>query len=74
MKSIKSRLRILLAERDWTQKDLVNKSSLTNRAVSDFVNDRQKAYSRDTINEIIRVMDLKSIDQLFMIVEDDKED
>lgn len=66
---IKSRLRILLAERDWTQKDLVERSSLTNRAVSDFVNDRQQSYSRETINELIRVLDLKEANELFSVTE-----
>lgn len=68
-KEIRSRLRILLAERDWSQKDLVERTSLTNRAVSDMVNDRQKSYSKSSLNELINVFEISDMNELFKIVD-----
>lgn len=69
VKEIRSRLRILLAEKDWSQKDLVERTNLTNRAVSDMVNDRQKSYSKSSLNELINVFEITDINELFKIVD-----
>ena len=69
VKEVKLRLRVLLAEREWEQKDLVERTSLTNRAVSDMVNDRQKSYPKSSLNELVNVFDIKDMNDLFKIVE-----
>lgn len=72
-KEIKLRLRVLLAERDWEQKDLVARTNLTNRAVSDMVNDKQKSYPKSSLNELINAFDIKDMNELFKIIEIEEE-
>lgn len=68
-KEIKLRLRVLLAENEMEQRDLVEKTTLTNRAVSDLVNDKQKSYSKSSLNELIRVFNITDMNELFKIVD-----
>lgn len=69
VKEVKLRLRVLLAERDWEQKDLVERTNLTNRAVSEMVNNKQKSYPKSSINELINAFDITDMNELFKIVE-----
>ncbi|WP_053595407.1 MULTISPECIES: helix-turn-helix transcriptional regulator [Lysinibacillus] len=68
-KEIKLRLRVLLAEKEWEQKDLVERTNLTNRAVSDLYNDKTKSYTKNTINELLNAFDITDMNELFKIVE-----
>ncbi|MEG0259913.1 MAG: helix-turn-helix domain-containing protein [Lysinibacillus sp.] len=68
-KEIRLKLRILLAEKDWEQKDLVARTNLTTRAVSDMVNERQKSYPKQSLNEIINAFEITDMNELFKIVE-----
>lgn len=68
-KEIKLRLRVLLAEKEWEQKDLVERTNLTNRAVSDLYNDKTKSYTKNTINELLNAFDITDMNDLFKIVE-----
>ena len=68
-KEVKLRLRVLLAEREWEQKDLVERTNLTNRAVSDLFNDKTKSYTKNTINELLNAFDITDMNDLFNIVE-----
>lgn len=69
MKTAKLRLRVLLAEREWEQKDLVERTNLTNRAVSDLYNDKVKSYTKNTLTELINAFDITDMNDLFKIVE-----
>lgn|GEM_PF-2032236 len=71
-KEVKLRLRILLAERDWEQKDLVARTKLTSRAVSDMVNDRQKSFPKTSINELVNAFGITDMNQLFKIIDVEK--
>ncbi|WP_188006651.1 Helix-turn-helix transcriptional regulator [Sporosarcina sp. ANT_H38] len=75
-KEVKLRLRVLLAEKEWEQKDLVERTNLTNRAVSDLYNDKTKSYTKATLNELVQAFDVTDMNELFKIVEtkDDVED
>ncbi|KOS61793.1 helix-turn-helix transcriptional regulator [Lysinibacillus agricola] len=66
---MKLRLRVLLAEKEWEQKDLVERTNLTNRAVSDLYNDKTKSYTKNTINELLNAFDITDMNELFKIVE-----
>lgn len=68
-KEVKLRLRILLAEKEWDQKDLVERTNLTNRAVSDLYNDKTKSYTKNTINELLNAFDITDMNELFKVVE-----
>ncbi len=71
-KEVKLRLRVLLAEREWEQKDLVARTNLTNRAVSDMYNDKQKSYPKTSLNELVNAFEITDMNDLFKIVEVDK--
>lgn len=73
-KEIKLRLRVLLAEKEWEQKDLVERTNLTNRAVSDLYNDKTKSYTKNTINELLNAFDITDMNELFKIVEVEDEE
>lgn len=68
-KEVKLRLRVLLAEREWEQKDLVARTSLTNRAVSDLYNDKTKSYTKNAINELVNAFDITDMNDLFKLAE-----
>lgn len=72
-KEVKLRLRVLLAEKEWEQKDLVERTNLTNRAVSDLYNDKTKSYTKNTINELLNAFDITDMNELFKIVENEVE-
>lgn len=74
MKVAKLRLRVLLAEREWEQKDLVERTNLTNRAVSDLYNDKVKSYTKNSLTELINAFDITDMNDLFKIVEVDETD
>lgn len=69
---VKLRLRVLLAEKEWEQKDLVERTNLTNRAVSDLYNDKTKSYTKNTINELLNAFDITDMNDLFKIVKVDQ--
>ena len=71
-KEVKLRLRVLLAEREWEQKDLVERTNLTNRAVSDMYNDKQKSYPKASLNELVNAFEITDMNDLFKIVEADE--
>ncbi|MGE7927447.1 helix-turn-helix domain-containing protein [Lysinibacillus xylanilyticus] len=58
----------MLAERDWEQKDLVERTNLTNRAVSEMVNGKQKSYPKASLNEL-NAFEITDMNELFKIVE-----
>ncbi|MET3658188.1 helix-turn-helix domain-containing protein [Sporosarcina psychrophila] len=68
-KEVKLRLRVLLAEKEWEQKDLVERTNLTNRAVSDLYNDKTKSYTKATLNELVQAFGVTDMNELFKIVE-----
>lgn len=70
-KEVRLRLRVLLAEKEWEQKDLVERTNLTNRAVSDLFNDKTKSYTKNTINELLNAFDITDMNELFKVVEEE---
>lgn len=68
-KEVKLRLRVLLAEKEWEQKDLVERTSLTNRAVSDLYNDKTKSYTKTTLNELVQAFEITDMNDLFKVVD-----
>ncbi|MBK3495338.1 helix-turn-helix transcriptional regulator [Viridibacillus sp. YIM B01967] len=70
---MKLRLRVLLAEREWEQKDLVERTNLTNRAVSDLYNEKTKSYTKNTLSELVNAFEITDMNELFKIVETEKE-
>ncbi|MGR6906138.1 helix-turn-helix domain-containing protein [Lysinibacillus sp. BSL11] len=69
---IKLRIKVLLAERDWTQKYLAEITGLSTRLISDLANNRAKLYSKDALEKIIIAFGITDINELFIIEADDK--
>lgn len=72
-KTAKLRLRVLLAEREWEQKDLAERTSLSARTISELYNNKTKSYTKHAIDELINVFEIVDMNELFMIVEDSEE-
>lgn len=69
MLHLKSRLKILLAERDMNQKDLADKTGLTTRLISEIANNKVKMYPKEALEKIMVALDVKDMNELFKIVE-----
>lgn len=70
-KTVKLRLRILLAENEWEQKDLAERTSLSARTISELYNNKTKSYTKHAIDELVNVFEITDMNDLFMIVEEE---
>lgn len=69
---LKSRLKILLAERDMNQKQLADKTGLTTRLISEIANNKIKMYPKEALEKIITALDIDDLNELFKIVDDEQ--
>ena len=71
---LKSRVKVLLAERDMSQKDLAEKTGLTTRLISEIVNNKVKMYPKEAMEKIMVALEVKDVGELFTTVDeaDDK--
>ena len=67
---LKSRLKVLLAERDMSQKDLAEKTGLTTRLISEIVNNKVKMYPKEALEKIMVALEVKDIGELFTTIEE----
>lgn len=70
-KVVKLRLRILLAEREWEQKDLAERTTLSARTISELYNNKTKSYTKHAIDELINAFEITDMNELFSIVENE---
>ncbi|MFD4491635.1 helix-turn-helix domain-containing protein [Lysinibacillus fusiformis] len=73
-KTVKLRLRVLLAEREWEQKDLAERTSLSARTISELYNNKTKSYTKHSIDELVNAFDITDMNELMMIVDDEETD
>lgn len=69
---LKSRIKVLLAERDMNQKDLADKTGLTTRLISEIVNNKVKMYPKEAIEKIMVALEVNDIGELFTTVYEDR--
>ncbi|MFJ6265571.1 helix-turn-helix domain-containing protein [Lysinibacillus xylanilyticus] len=67
---IKSRLKILLAERDMNQKDLAEKTGLTTRLISEITNNKVKMYPKEALEKIMVALEVNNVGELFQTVDE----
>lgn len=72
-KTVKLRLRILLAEREWEQKDLAERTTLSARTISELYNNKTKSYTKHSIDELVNAFEITDMNELFSIVENEVE-
>ena len=68
---LKSRIKVLLAERDMNQKDLADKTGLTTRLISEIVNNKVKMYPKEALEKIMMALEVDDIGELFTTVQGD---
>ncbi|WP_150284186.1 helix-turn-helix transcriptional regulator [Rummeliibacillus sp. TYF-LIM-RU47] len=68
---MKSRLKILLAERDMNQKDLAEKTGLTTRLISEIANNKVKMYPKEALEKIIVALQINDLNELFSLINED---
>lgn len=73
-KKVKLRLRVLLAEREWEQKDLAERTTLSARTISELYNNKTKSYTKHSIDELVNAFGITDMNELMMIVEDEETD
>mgnify|MGYP003367219800 CR=1 FL=1 len=73
-KTVKLRLRVLLAEREWEQKDLAERTSLSARTISELYNNKTKSYTKHSIDELVNAFGIADMNELMMIVDDEETD
>lgn len=67
---LKSRLKVLLAERDMKQKELADRAGVTTRLISEIANNKVKMYPKEALERIMEVLEIDNIGDLFTTVED----
>lgn len=67
---LKSRLKILLAERDMNQKDLAEKTGLTTRLISEITNNKVKMYPKEALEKIMVALEVNNVGELFQTVDE----
>lgn len=67
---LKSRLKILLVERDMNQKDLAEKTGLTTRLISEIANNKVKMYPKEALEKIIVALEISDLNDLFSLIEE----
>ena len=73
-KVVKLRLRVLLAEREWEQKDLADRTTLSARTISELYNNKTKSYTKHAIDELVNAFEITDMNELMMIVDDEEAD
>ncbi|MFJ5768164.1 helix-turn-helix domain-containing protein [Lysinibacillus sp. NPDC093210] len=73
-KVVKLRLRVLLAEREWEQKDLAERTTLSARTISELYNNKTKSYTKHAIDELVNAFEITDMNELMMIVDDEETD
>ena len=68
---LKSRLKILLAERDMNQKDLAERTGLTTRLISEIVNNKVKMYPKEALEKIMVALDIANLGELLELINED---
>jgi len=68
---IKSRLKVLLAERDMNQKDLALKTGLTTRLISEIANNKVKMYPKEALEKIMIALEIDDVGELLQFVKED---
>ncbi|UPW81892.1 helix-turn-helix transcriptional regulator [Lysinibacillus sp. Ag94] len=74
VKKVKLRLRVLLAEREWEQKDLAERTTLSARTISELYNNKTKSYTKHSIDELVNAFGITDMNELMMIVDDEETD
>ncbi|AVK84068.1 XRE family transcriptional regulator [Lysinibacillus sp. B2A1] len=68
---LKSRLKVLLAERDMSQKDLAEQTGLTTRLISEIANNKMKMYPKDALEKIMVALDVKNLGDLLQRIDEE---
>lgn len=69
---LKSRVKVLLAERDMNQKDLADTTGLTTRLISEIVNNKVKMYPKEALEKIMVALEIDDVGKLFSTIEEDR--
>lgn len=68
---LKSRLKVLLAERDMNQKDLAEKTGLTTRLISEIANNKVKMYPKEALEKIMIALEIDNLGELLQFVQEE---
>jgi len=68
---LKSRLKVLLAEKDMSQKDLAEQTGLTTRLISEIANNKMKMYPKDALEKIMVALDVKNLGDLLQRIDEE---
>ena len=69
---LKSRLKVLLAERDMSQKDLAEKTGLTTRLISEIANNKVKMYPKEALEKIMVALEVNELGELLQRIDEDE--
>ncbi len=68
---LKSRLKVLLAEREMSQKDLAEQTGLTTRLISEIANNKVKMYPKDALEKIMVALKVNNLGDLLQRVDEE---
>jgi DNA-binding Xre family transcriptional regulator len=70
-KIVKSKLKEVLDKKGMDQKTLHKMSNVREATIGEMVRDENKTFSRDNLNGIINALEIKNINEILTIVEED---
>lgn len=68
---LKSRLKVLLAERDMNQKDLAEKTGITTRLISEIANNKVKMYPKEALEKIMVALEINDLGELLQRIDEE---
>ncbi|MBU5211049.1 helix-turn-helix domain-containing protein [Heyndrickxia oleronia] len=73
-RTIEVKLRKILTDRKIDQKQLANMSGLTERTVSELVNNKTKRYPKEALESIANALNINDINEILTIVDEESAD
>lgn len=72
-KTIEVRLKTLLKERGIEQKELAERAELTERTVSELVNNKTKRYPKDVLEKIAMALNIDDINEIITLINEESD-
>ncbi|MFS1518535.1 helix-turn-helix domain-containing protein [Bacillus sp. SCS-151] len=70
---VKSNLKQVLEAKNMEQKDLSKMTGIREATISEMCRDINKMFSRNVLNKIVNALDITDINELIILVEEQKE-
>lgn len=64
---VRLKLKMILFEREITQKELAEKTGLRENVISEMVNNQRKTFNREQVAKVIQYLEITDMNEIFEI-------